>query len=93
MCPGAPLPPWEKDGGQRKGRGHCGSSQDAVSRAERQAVGQEGLHTRSPSRRAGALLLAVTAFSQQCRSWELCSQFQACFLLGKVPSKRQSGSS
>ena len=47
MYPGAPLPPWEKDGGQRRGWSYRGSSQDAVSRAESQALGLEGSHTES----------------------------------------------
>ena len=62
MYPGAPLPPWEKDGGQRRGWSHRGSSQDAVSRAESQALGLEGSHTESPSCPAAALPPAVTAF-------------------------------
>ena len=93
MYPGAPLPPWEKDGGQRRGWSHRGSSQDAVSRAESQALGLEGSHTES--------LLALRRHSHRLSlpsdsnagPRELCSQFQVCFLLGEVPSKRQSGSS
>ena len=62
MYPGAPLLPWEKDGGQRRDWSHCGSSQDGASWAESQAVGPEGSHTQSPSRPVVALPPAVTAF-------------------------------